>query len=1178
MSNKLILSLLVVLALLLIMGIFSPVNAQLDEYSDINDVTNINALNNMVLTQAGYYPSSYDLRNIGVISPVKDQDPSKNCWAFAAYASLESGLLPNQNWDFSENHMKNTDGFDYATNQGGTLDTAIAYLARWSGPVLEENDPYDPYSTYSQENIPIQMHLSNVIRGHRSDDETGFVKNAITTMHTAVYANMHFPDDKYCTPDSQHPTAYYCNDDSLDTDHAVAIIGWDDNFDKNNFGEIKPPENGAFLCKNSLGLDFGDDGYFWVSYYDKKLGEEMGVFHAAPVWFSQHNYNYTPLGCTDWYYQPHSGSAWMRNRFDNHPGEKVVAVSFYTLNPNTKYYIRITNEDATTIWGEAEGILTEPGFYMIPLSSLPVSISDSDYYVDVNLSTRLSYSYIPVEKPRAGYSSNAMANAGESYISEDGVNWQDITTIPEYSEANVCINAYTAEDTGRVEGMISDKNGLPCSFIPVMLIDANMDYNGVLGAYNSISPPTTTDENGYYSFSAVPDSGGQALYRVLAIDEGYGYVRSEPFAIEQSPDPASINLQITPSPEYYAKCYYCDFPLIMNTGETYQGSVIVQNAGNMVWTSESGVTLIGEPEQDDESLIDTTSLRLPAGVRVYPGSWYTWYFTIKAPDTPGIYKMSHQMAYNGNQLFDNAAGMTVTVLAEGYHAEVIDYDYPLSVDAGQTFTASVTMKNTGTQSWKKETGVFVDEVNVWLNGTKDAELFGETRLDMTPGYDVSPGQSYTWTFTLIAPTGMEREYVPLYQMYKEPGAESWPDGGSFGEPFEMRIFVMEPFRVNSVTPPNDTNNVPVSVTIAARFNHDIYQWGMTDDMFTLRDSDNMLVQGTISYDIVNKSISLVPLSNLKYGQKYYATVSHELMTLSGEYLPQDYLWSFTTIPDTIDPVTTVSTAGTPGNNGWNRSAVTVTMSAVDTGGSGLDHILYTLDGVDQAYGAPFTVNADGDHVLTYWSVDKAGNNDDKRTQHIKIDTLPPFIDITTPLDGSNYSLNALVIANWSARDVTSGVATAIGTVANGSAINTSVLGLKSFTVTAMDAAGNSITKTVTYNITYQYRGDSALMPIKPGVVNTFKRGRTIPVKIQLKDANGNNITDARPRLYILKPGGTETEGVPVGNAKTGNYFRYDPLNQQYIFNLDTNSMSAGEWILRIKPGDGTTKEIMIRLV
>jgi C1A family cysteine protease len=63
------------------------------------------------------FPASYDLRTQGKLTAVRDQNPGNTCWAFATYGSMESNLLPGETNDFSENHMKNTHGFDWGYNE-----------------------------------------------------------------------------------------------------------------------------------------------------------------------------------------------------------------------------------------------------------------------------------------------------------------------------------------------------------------------------------------------------------------------------------------------------------------------------------------------------------------------------------------------------------------------------------------------------------------------------------------------------------------------------------------------------------------------------------------------------------------------------------------------------------------------------------------------------------------------------------------------------------------------------------------------------------------------------------------------------------------------------------------------------------------------------------------------------
>ena len=54
--------------------------------------------------------------------------------------------------------------------------------------------------------------------------------------------------------------------------HAVTVVGWDNHFSKDNFlADHKPPEDGAWIVRNSWGSNWGMDGYFYLSYYDQNI-------------------------------------------------------------------------------------------------------------------------------------------------------------------------------------------------------------------------------------------------------------------------------------------------------------------------------------------------------------------------------------------------------------------------------------------------------------------------------------------------------------------------------------------------------------------------------------------------------------------------------------------------------------------------------------------------------------------------------------------------------------------------------------------------------------------------------------------------------------------------------------------------------------------------------------------
>jgi hypothetical protein len=153
--------------------------------------------------------------------------------------------------------------------------------------------------------------------------------------------------------------------------------------------------------------------------------------------------------------------------------------------------------------------------------------------------------------------------------------------------------------------------------------------------------------------------------------------------------------------------------------------------------------------------------------------------------------------------------------------------------------------------------------------------------------------------------------------------------------------------------------------------------------------------------------------------------------------------------------------------------VTVTLSATDSGGSGLDQTVYTTDGSDPAsagitYTGPFTVAQTA--TVRFFSTDKAGNAEQVRSQLIQLDATAPTVSLTAPQSGS-YRRGILAIAA-TASDTGSGVARVafydgaqlIGTDTTAPyqlSWNTRKVSLGQHTLTAIatDAAGNATTST-----------------------------------------------------------------------------------------------------------------------
>jgi probable HAF family extracellular repeat protein len=161
--------------------------------------------------------------------------------------------------------------------------------------------------------------------------------------------------------------------------------------------------------------------------------------------------------------------------------------------------------------------------------------------------------------------------------------------------------------------------------------------------------------------------------------------------------------------------------------------------------------------------------------------------------------------------------------------------------------------------------------------------------------------------------------------------------------------------------------------------------------------------------------------------------------------------AFLLTPLTQIPTVTPVITGTLGANGWYVSTTT-TISWTVTGlptptTSGCGTV-----NVPQTKGTPYTCSA----------TNSAGSASDTVT--IKEDSVPPQVTIKVPAKGTAYALHSKVLASYSCLDATSGVASCIGTVADGTRINTETKGTKTFTVTGTDNAGNAKTTSVLYSV------------------------------------------------------------------------------------------------------------------
>ena len=237
-------------------------------------------------------PSSWDSRDYGWVTPVKNQNPWNTCWTFTSCAVIETQLLRTNRgtWDLSEKSMASLAGFGWSVDDGGNFDMAAAYLLRWGGVVTERNDFYR-YTTSEWDANPSRtlspvLHIQNVVWVPELDgteEKQNAMKSAVMT-YGAVAAPVQWKSSSKTGCSAYYNGWYGC-------DHAVTVIGWDDDWPASNFATT-PPGNGAWIIKNSHGTSDGTAGGYWyVSYYDKSLG----IYHNSVFLPATSNENYTAV-------------------------------------------------------------------------------------------------------------------------------------------------------------------------------------------------------------------------------------------------------------------------------------------------------------------------------------------------------------------------------------------------------------------------------------------------------------------------------------------------------------------------------------------------------------------------------------------------------------------------------------------------------------------------------------------------------------------------------------------------------------------------------------------------------------------------------------------------------------------------------------------------------------------
>lgn len=391
-------------------------------------------------------PSYYNCIDAGKINKTRDQGEMGACWAFAANAALESRLLPEEQWDFSEDHMIRNNGFYGNGADGGDFYMAVAYLSGWKGPVTEDQDPYNDGLT--NPDAPVVKHLQEALFLDDGNFET--VKKMVY-FYGAVESSIHIAidDGQYINETYYNKHNYtYCYNGTENANHEIVIIGWDDAYPASNFN-VGASRDGAFICLNSWGTEFGDNGIFYVSYDDSCIAQLAEVYSGIePSDNYDHNYQYDEHGWVGRMGFEQSG-AFFANVYTAAGAEQIEAVSFYATGVDTSYTVYVCRhfEEPSNLLSDrviqAQGTLRYGGYYTIKLDR-PVTLDPGERFaVVVEIDTPGSMHPVAVEMDSGeGRTGNIDLARGESYISADGRTWEN---AQQNSQCNICLKAFTSD-------------------------------------------------------------------------------------------------------------------------------------------------------------------------------------------------------------------------------------------------------------------------------------------------------------------------------------------------------------------------------------------------------------------------------------------------------------------------------------------------------------------------------------------------------------------------------------------------------------------------------------------------------------------------------------------------------------------------------------------------------------
>jgi C1A family cysteine protease/PKD repeat protein len=490
------------------------------------------------LLRAYALPDSFDWRDYGSVTPVKNQGSCGTCWIFGTTAVLESAVHVGESaeYDFSEQSVALCVDRSWVYLYDDTTDPCLAGGWGWlaseafirKGSVLESCNPYNTLDLRCDGSCACDDCLAiKKVDGYRlatnDGSEIDVIKNAVYDHGPVTVAFYYTSSGVYS--DGPWGTIYDYYPCSGGANHLVSIVGWNDSVphpDPNHEG------TGAWIVKNSWGPGWGNDGFFYLAY------DSSCVTEVAYLTYKDDNPGEELLYWDEAGHVNSAGyrdtSAWMASVFTVASPGVLTHVDFWTTSNNAQYEIYVWDGFFGSEIVSQTGSCQEYGYYSIPLSSPIPMTAGQEFTVGVKMTTP-GYNYpIPFECKISG-TVDPPIQSGVSFIRHESNSWQDlgaygwnaclrarmVSEVPENNPPDVPTNPVPANGAANVELSptlsvdVTDADG------DTMTVSFYEQSGGLIGtdtvAVSGTATTTWSDANQYsttyYWYTVADDSKDQ---------------------------------------------------------------------------------------------------------------------------------------------------------------------------------------------------------------------------------------------------------------------------------------------------------------------------------------------------------------------------------------------------------------------------------------------------------------------------------------------------------------------------------------------------------------------------------------------------------------------------------------------------------------------------------------------